>query len=283
MSKRSPCIACIHFTDSGLFNCYLVQIFLERYAILLDAQSVYTFGHSISAVVSDYTSNMTKVVTALRKFIFNNRVEILDWHNHDIKAKTFETLYRDGGVDNLEIHELMKLRKLVVSDIQEYADALVAFYENGLRARENVLRRLGIQIPRPSSLRIIESTIDCLMKLSKDIPLLKKTAFIRGEWLSRLQRQVEIAQSYSATPQYDQINLLHVKLYFAHFKQERIVQERSYNMFLLLGAIVCLHVSAEIGGTIGLYVGATLLTVAETIVFFFEERTRKILVKPAYI
>ncbi|KAK6755748.1 hypothetical protein RB195_014250 [Necator americanus] len=56
--------------------------------------------------------------------------------------------------------------------------------------------------------------------------------------------------------------------------QEKIVQERSYNMFLLL---------AEIGGTIGLYVGATLLTVAETIVFFFEERTRRILVKPAYL
>uniref|UniRef100_A0A1I7X8H0 Permease n=1 Tax=Heterorhabditis bacteriophora TaxID=37862 RepID=A0A1I7X8H0_HETBA len=45
-------------------------------------------------------------------------------------------------------------------------------------------------------------------------------------------------------------------------------------MFLLL---------AEIGGTIGLYVGASLLTVAETIVFFFEKRTTNAIIKSAYI
>lgn len=67
-------------------------------------------------------------------------------------------------------------------------------------------------------------------------------------------------------PEYDRVNLLFLKIYFAHFKREIIIQERSYNLFLLL---------AEIGGTIGLYVGAALLSVAETIVFFFEKRTQK--------
>ncbi|XGW03364.1 hypothetical protein V3C99_014950 [Haemonchus contortus] len=250
------------------------QIFLDRYSVLVDAQHVYTFGQALSDVVADYISYMNKVVAALRRFISVNRVKILDWHNFTIELKTFETLYKDGGVDNVEILELMKLRKLIVTDAQEYITPLIAFYEDGLRARRTVLRRLGIKATKPSSLSVVEGTINCLLKISAEIPLLKKSAFIRGEWLSRVQRQVEIAQSYSATPQYDQINLLHVKLYFAHFKQERITQELSYNVFLLL---------AEIGGTIGLYVGATLLTVAETIVFFVEERTRRILVKPAYI
>ncbi|KAK5986874.1 hypothetical protein GCK32_010065, partial [Trichostrongylus colubriformis] len=179
----------------------------------------------------------------------------------------------EGGADNLEVHELMKLRKLMVTDLLEYITPLSTIYNNGLQARESARERLGFDSLKPLHLDIIESTTSCLLKISDDIPLLKKSAFIRGEWLSRIQKQVEIAQSYFTTPQYDQINLLHVKLYFAHFKQERIVQERSYNVFLLL---------AEIGGTIGLYVGATLLTVAETIVFFFEERTQ-LLVKPAYL
>lgn len=74
--------------------------------------------------------------------------------------------------------------------------------------------------------------------------------------------------------------MLFLKIYFAHFKQELIVQEKSYNLFLLLGKLKYFEllydcILAEIGGTIGLYVGATLLTVAETIVFFFEKHTRK--------
>ncbi|RCN32491.1 hypothetical protein ANCCAN_21701 [Ancylostoma caninum] len=140
------------------------RIFKEYYDVLLDAKKVYALGDLSSIAVVEYTSNIGRIVTALRRFMFVNRVQILNWHDYEIDLKEFESLYR--------------------------------------------------------------------------------------------------------------VNLLHVKLYFAHFKQEIIVQERSYNMFLLL---------AEIGGTIGLYVGATLLTVAETIVFFFEERTRKVLVKPAYL
>ncbi|EYC21577.1 hypothetical protein Y032_0019g3907 [Ancylostoma ceylanicum] len=248
------------------------RIFREYYDVLLDAKKVYALGDQSSIAVVDYTSNMGRIVTALRRFMFVNRVQILNWHDFEIDLKEFESL--DGGSDNLEIHELMKLRKLMLSDILEYIGLLKTFYEQGLQARRNVLRRLGIVSPRHQGLTAIETTITCLVNISNEIPLIKKSAFVRGEWLSRIQRQVEIAQSYSATPQYDQVNLLHVKLYFAHFKQEIIVQERSYNMFLLL---------AEIGGTIGLYVGATLLTVAETIVFFFEERTRKVLVKPAYL
>ncbi|VDO84518.1 unnamed protein product [Haemonchus placei] len=157
------------------------QIFLDRYSVLVDAQHVYTFGQALSDVVADYISYMNKVVAALRRFISVNRVKILDWHNFTIELKTFETLYRDGGVDNVEILELMKLRKLIVTDAQEYKyeghilqiTPLIAFYEDGLRARRNVLRRLGIKSTKPSSLSVVEGTINCLLKISAEIPLLK--------------------------------------------------------------------------------------------------------------
>ncbi|KAK6755747.1 hypothetical protein RB195_014250 [Necator americanus] len=233
-----------------------VKMFKDYYGVLLDAKKVYALSDLYSNAAADYVNNMGRVVSALRRFMFVNRVQILNYHNYEIDLKSFGNLYREGGSDFLEIHELMKLRKLMLSDILEYISLLKAFYKEGLRARKNVLRRLGMVSPKHLGVAAVESTIECLMNISDTIPLIKKSAFVR------------------ATPQYDQVNLLQVKLYFAHFKQEKIVQERSYNMFLLL---------AEIGGTIGLYVGATLLTVAETIVFFFEERTRRILVKPAYL
>ncbi|WKY10877.1 hypothetical protein Q1695_002881 [Nippostrongylus brasiliensis] len=246
------------------------QIFKDHYNVLVDAQTVYTFGQSISSVVQDYTTNVMKVVVAIQRFAFTNRLKILDWHDHQFEIRQFNTLYREGGNDNIEVHELMKIRKLMVNEIVNYIRPLTDHLENGLRARENVLQRLGVEHPHHPSLAVINETNSCLLKLARDVPLLKKSVFIRGEWLNRVQRQVEIVRSHSATPQYDQVNLLLVKLYFSHFKQEKIVQERSYNVFLLL---------AEIGGTIGLYVGATLLTVAETVVFFFEGKARKVHVK----
>ncbi|KHJ95727.1 hypothetical protein OESDEN_04324 [Oesophagostomum dentatum] len=250
------------------------RIFKDYYDVLLDAKKVYALADSSSREIVDYVTQIGRISSALQSFMFLHRVQVLNYTDCEIDLKTFENLYKEGGADSLEIHELMKLRKLMLIDIIEYISVLKVFYERGLQARRNVLRRLGIVSPRHYGLVAIEETVACLVNISREIPHIKKSTFVRGEWLSRIQRQVEIAQSYSATPQYDQVNLLQVKIYFAHFKQERIVQERSYNVFLLL---------AEIGGTIGLYVGATLLTVAETLVFFFEERTRKILVKPSYL
>ncbi|VDL82338.1 unnamed protein product [Nippostrongylus brasiliensis] len=263
------------------------QIFKDHYNVLVDAQTVYTFGQSISSVVQDYTTNVMKIVVAIQRFAFTSRLKILDWHDHQFEIRQFNTLYREGGNDNIEVHELMKVRKLMVSEIVNYIRPLTDHLENGLRARENVLQRLGVEHPPHPSLAVINETNSCLLKLARDVPLLKKSVFIRGEWLNRVQRQVEIVRSHSATPQYDQVNLLLVKLYFSHFKQEKIVQERSYNVFLLLGILFFAtirnkfrnHLMTEIGGTIGLYVGATLLTVAETVVFFFEGKARKVHVK----
>uniref|UniRef100_A0A914RY88 Uncharacterized protein n=1 Tax=Parascaris equorum TaxID=6256 RepID=A0A914RY88_PAREQ len=143
--------------------------------------------------------------------------------------------------------------------------------ENGSMSRiQHCIRCLQALLSSTETLKVKYSKRDTLGM----IPMLIRAYTFIFLLTEALQRQVTIAKSYSPSPQYDEINLLFVKIYFAHFKQEVIVQERSYNLFLLL---------AEIGGTIGLYVGATLLTVAETIVFFIEKRTRKFFIRPSEI
>ncbi|CAI4223237.1 unnamed protein product [Auanema sp. JU1783] len=273
--ELKSCVMKLHDTseNSELTSGECRKIFKRYYGVLLDAQTVYHMANRNSLAYQAYEDVMKKVQSALRNVYSTNRIKVLDWHNHQINIKQFENLYREGGHDNVEIVELMKLRKPMTSDIIDAINEVIKELHHGLDARNRFLNKMQINDDGDSAAGIL-TTIRCLQNITERIPLLKKSSFLRGEWLSRVHRQVQIAQSYSPSPQYDQVNLLHVKLYFAHFKQETIIQERSYNMFLLL---------AEIGGTIGLYVGATLLTVAETIVFFFERRTRLTFIKPAHI
>uniref|UniRef100_A0A1I7X852 DNA-directed RNA polymerase n=1 Tax=Heterorhabditis bacteriophora TaxID=37862 RepID=A0A1I7X852_HETBA len=127
------------------------KIFTDNYNVLVDAKTVYTFIDPSSIEFQEYEESANRISSVLRNIIYLKRVKVLDWHNHEINLKEFEMLYREGGKDNTEIHDLMKLRKLMLTDLIE-----------------------------------------------------TKSPFVRGEWLTRIQRQVEIAQSYSATPQYDQ-------------------------------------------------------------------------------
>ena len=62
----------------------------------------------------------------------------------------------------------------------------------------------------------INNVLNCLKTTAEAVPSLKVTScfssftevktslFIRGEWLPKLQRFVQTAQSFSAGPQYDQ-------------------------------------------------------------------------------
>ncbi|CAD6193898.1 unnamed protein product [Caenorhabditis auriculariae] len=249
-------------------DCRLVGL---RYSPFLDASLFYTTLNFQNFIFSNYFDEIRKITTRISQL--RNRVKMVNWHNHNINLKEFESLYREGAKDHSEIEETLKLRKLIVADIAEAVEPLKKSLAAALEARGRFLSKAGME-NNVSRIEPIRQSVQCLKEMIRKIPSLKKSRFIRGEWLSRLRSQVLLAQSYSATPQYDEVNLLHIKFYFAHFKQETIAQERSYNMFLLL---------AEIGGTIGLYVGATLLTVAETVVFFFERKTRNYLLKKNYV
>ncbi|VDK42049.1 unnamed protein product [Anisakis simplex] len=266
-----------------------VQIFKDHYNALRDARLV---SQLLSTnLFTSYESPMKKLIETLKHVKYQTQPKMFEWKNFDISLRQFETLYSEGGKDSHEIHDLLKMRKILQSDLirevrfskhfftydpfQEgrltMINELLISFNSALMARQNFLNFTQLQPLANSSEYQIQRSIQCLHTLLTCTQTLKKSNFLRAEWLSRLQRQVTIAKSYSPSPQYDEINLLFVKIYFAHFKQEVITQERSYSLFLLL---------AEIGGTIGLYVGATLLTVAETIVFFIEKRTRKLLIMP---
>ncbi|PAV69223.1 hypothetical protein WR25_01563 [Diploscapter pachys] len=250
------------------------KIFTSHYNTFLDAKIVYTFGNLDQKLYRDYEDNMLKIVKALSSAIYKNRVRMVDWHEFEINVRRFESLYREDGRDSIEILELLKLRKVMVSDILDLTNSLINQLKSGIDARERFYAKIDLPVSNSRPVEEMHSTIECLTNIARQIPTLKKSQFLRGEWMSKVQRQVELAQSYSASPQYDRVNLLHIKLYFAHFKRETIVQEPSYNMFLLL---------AEIGGTIGLYVGATMLTIAESIIFFFERKTKNVFVKPVKV
>uniref|UniRef100_A0A914CCM9 Uncharacterized protein n=1 Tax=Acrobeloides nanus TaxID=290746 RepID=A0A914CCM9_9BILA len=218
-----------------------------------------------SNIIHDYETTVRKLTAILRRTRYEQVPRIFDYTHHNISLREFEAFYRDGGKDNQALHEILKCRKTVQTDVIDAINDLTHKINNALTARIAFYKAIGISPPANEAIAQTHQIVGCLQRLVPKIHVLKKATFLKAEWMSRLQREVTIAQSYSPGPQYDKVNLLFLKIYFAHFKQELIVQERSYNLFLLL---------AEIGGTIGLYVGATLLTVAETVVFFFEKNTR---------
>ncbi|CAJ0577010.1 unnamed protein product, partial [Mesorhabditis spiculigera] len=214
--------------------------FAAQYEMLAESHRFMTSLDS--HVFSDYETMVYRLTSALQRVRFQTHPKIFNWHDHRIHLRDFVQLYKEGGKDHQEMGELMKLRKIINLDLAEAV---------------HHLRQMK----------------QCMKDIVPKLQPLRRSPFVRAEWMSRLERLVEQAQAYSPGIQYDRVNLLHVKLYYAHFKQEIIRQEKSYNLFLLL---------AEIGGTIGLYVGATLLTAAETFVFFIEKKTRRILLKPQF-
>uniref|UniRef100_A0A7E4VU83 Amiloride-sensitive sodium channel n=1 Tax=Panagrellus redivivus TaxID=6233 RepID=A0A7E4VU83_PANRE len=240
------------------------HLFETHYRILLDARTVSRL--LTPHIANDYEKFTRKLGSLLQKSKFQSVPKVFEYHNYDIDLRQFENLYRDGGKDYHALHEILKFRKAIQTDIIENINELTYKLNKVLNARISFLTDIGMEATQTQAVEQIHKTLSCLNGMINPIQTLRKSALLRAEWMSRLQREVTVAQSYSPGPQYDKVNLLFLKIYFAHFKQELIVQERSYNLFLLL---------AEIGGTIGLYVGATLLTVAETIVFFFEKNTRQ--------
>uniref|UniRef100_A0AC34R9U5 Uncharacterized protein n=1 Tax=Panagrolaimus sp. JU765 TaxID=591449 RepID=A0AC34R9U5_9BILA len=238
--------------------------FENHYRTLFDARIVSRI--LTPNIAADYEKFARKLSSVLRRTQFENIPKVFQYSDYNIDLRQFENLYREGGKDFQALHEILKYRKAIQTDIIENINELTEKLNRVLHARVSFLTDIGMPAEQSSSVEQIRKTLTCLNKMIPQIQTLRKSALLRAEWMSRLQREVTIAQSYSPGPQYDKVNLLFLKIYFAHFKQEIIVQERSYNLFLLL---------AEIGGTIGLYVGATLLTIAETLVFFFEKRTRK--------
>uniref|UniRef100_A0A0N4ZR62 Amiloride-sensitive sodium channel subunit alpha n=1 Tax=Parastrongyloides trichosuri TaxID=131310 RepID=A0A0N4ZR62_PARTI len=227
-------------------------------------------GREISEIITttkivDNFFNMIKNVSIIINDVVGvNGAEIFKYKNYDIDIHKFRNNYGEDGKELGIIYELLKHRKLFQSDISQKSAEIINDIKNLIKYREEFFINNN-KINNRKEILFLNNSIECFTNFSNNLQSLKKIGFLRSDWIIRLQREVTTTQSYSSGPEFDKVNLLHVKLYFTHIKRESIINVRSYNIFLLL---------AEIGGTIGLYVGATLLTVAETIVFLFENHVK---------
>uniref|UniRef100_A0A0K0EU25 Acid-sensing ion channel 1 n=1 Tax=Strongyloides venezuelensis TaxID=75913 RepID=A0A0K0EU25_STRVS len=215
-------------------------------------------------IAEDYFVIIKNLTNIIQKVTSKNGAEIFNYKNFNIDIRKFRNDYRDDGKELGIIFELLKCRKVLQSKIPKNIYDVVERIDSFIKDRNEFYMNVSI-INNNIEIEYLNNSIECFSNFSINIQLLKRYPFMRGDWMIRLQRDIQTAQSYSSGQQFDKVNLLHVKLYFTHIKSESITNVRSYNLFLIL---------AEIGGTIGLYVGATLLTVAETIVFLFENHVK---------
>ncbi|CAD5216505.1 unnamed protein product [Bursaphelenchus okinawaensis] len=240
------------------------KMLLSYHSVLFNARSV---AKTISTeALQDFDTGVKGLTAVLRKLKYGIPGSIFTINNYNVDLRMFRKLYKEGGQGNELLVELLRFRKFIqsgaVDEIKKFVDAV----EVAVEAREDVIKQLDLRPERGAvqPMKFAQETAKCMAKMVEEIEVIRKSPMIRAELMSRIIHAVTVAQSYSPGPEYDRVNLLFLKIYFAHFKEEIITQERSYNVFLLL---------AEIGGTIGLYVGAALLSVAETVVFFFEKHT----------
>ena len=143
---------------------------------------------------------MKKVLSKLQ--IMKTRVRMNDWKDFNIDLKEFESLYREIAKDHVEIEDMLKLRKTMVTDIPKLAAELSETFLAVTESRRKFAVLTGIAADERISEKFSNYS-KCLAEVSTKAPILKKGRFIRGEWLSRLRSQVLMAQSYSPTHQYD--------------------------------------------------------------------------------
>uniref|UniRef100_A0A183V3P7 Acid-sensing ion channel 5 n=1 Tax=Toxocara canis TaxID=6265 RepID=A0A183V3P7_TOXCA len=201
MEYRPRCVkAC--GKNHSMFRKKKVTIFQDHYNGLRDARTVSTVL-SLN-VFATYSASMKKLIETLRRVKYKTKPKMFVWRNFDISLRQFEALYREGGKDSSEIHDLLKLRKFLQSDAIHQIEELSLRLNLALMARNNFFNSTELQPLADLSVSEIQRCIQCLHSLLLSTDALKKSNFLRAEWLSRLQRQVTIAKSYSPSPQYDE-------------------------------------------------------------------------------
>uniref|UniRef100_A0A914XHH9 Uncharacterized protein n=1 Tax=Plectus sambesii TaxID=2011161 RepID=A0A914XHH9_9BILA len=139
-----------------------------------------------------------------------------------------------------------------------------------------VMLNLTALVLRPGALKEPRSTltaknmIACMASLKEDIVKIQKNPVLPGttsqgvlsRWVLDFQNFVEhYLKMYSSGRGYDESNLAQVETYFRSFRRHSTTEEYSYTIWNLL---------SDIGGALGLWIGATAITVFEMIIIFLK-------------
>uniref|UniRef100_A0AC35TXF3 Nicastrin n=1 Tax=Rhabditophanes sp. KR3021 TaxID=114890 RepID=A0AC35TXF3_9BILA len=214
-----------------------------------------------SDFLADFYQSLKNLTTIINNSAGKNGAKIFTYNNFEINLNEFQSFYKDDGNDLPLLFEIFRQRKLIQFEIPAKSSDISTTLFHFINSRSYFYSH-KLDTAKSPFISLLNRTAYCFSNFSTTITTLKKQPFLRADWISRLNRDVIIAQSYSPGPQFDKVNLLHVKLYFSHIKRETIKNERSYNIFLLL---------AELGGTIGLYLGASIITGTFKFAFYFNQ------------
>ncbi|KAI6201683.1 hypothetical protein M3Y96_00868700 [Aphelenchoides besseyi] len=225
------------------------QQFVAYYTVLFDSRIL---ERTLSSdVIKDFKTGVHGLSSVLQRLNDDSPGSLFRISDYKLDLHEFSRLYTENGKGYELLLDLLKFRKFISTDMLHEIHHLIKTLKNVQNLRNSVLSGLKLNSSNGSynPIAFIDETVQCLNLMLPRVDLIRKSPIIKSELMSRINYDVTVAKSYSPGPEYDKVNLLFLKIYFTHFKEELII-----------------------GGTIGLYLGAALLSLAESITFLFEER-----------
>lgn len=70
-------------------------------------------------IAAEYEKFSRKMSDVLRRTQFESVPKVFQYSNYNIDLRQFENLYREGGKDYQALHEILKYRKAIQTDIIE--------------------------------------------------------------------------------------------------------------------------------------------------------------------
>uniref|UniRef100_A0A8R1HJ28 Uncharacterized protein n=1 Tax=Caenorhabditis japonica TaxID=281687 RepID=A0A8R1HJ28_CAEJA len=145
-------------------------IFKKRYIPLLEASHVYTKTNPASGALKEYSESVKKVLGRLQ--FMKTRVRMYAWNDFKIELKEFESLYRETAKDHLEIEDMLKLRKSMVTDIPKLALELSETFVAVTESRRKFAVLAGIDADERVNEKFSNFS-SCLAELHESAPWLK--------------------------------------------------------------------------------------------------------------
>ncbi|GMR58835.1 hypothetical protein PMAYCL1PPCAC_29030, partial [Pristionchus mayeri] len=111
-----------------------VSQFIPTYKLLQTTRQIAS-SHDPN-ISSEYEDLSSKLVTCLKRLKWTQTPKVFEWRDFDISVKQFESLYKEGGKDNQEIVDLLKMRKIIHVDLIEAIASLSVRIESILSIRD---------------------------------------------------------------------------------------------------------------------------------------------------